>query len=386
MRRTLRERVQELAPFLTFDPDPYVVVGGDGHIYWLMDAYTTTDSYPYARRYIVGEERINYIRNSVKIVIDAYTGATTFYVYDLQDPIIAAYRVIFPGMFADAAAMPATLRVHVRYPELLLRVQAAVYGLYHMTNPDVFYNREDLWTVATEIGTIEQRQQLVEPNFVLMTLPGERSTEFVEILPFTPANRNNLIGWIAGRSDREHYGEAVVYDFPKTKLIDGPLQIEARIDQNAQLSAQLTLWNQQGSHVRRGSLIVIPIGRALLYAEPIYLQADRSPMPELRLVVLAVQDRLAYGPTFEAAMAALFGGGDSSLTLQRSTSTQSSASRTIGTGAGTSTPGDLDALINDAARDLSDYEQLTASGKLGEAGQKLEELKGKLEELQRRRH
>ena len=383
MRRTLRDRVQELAPFLTQDPDPYVVVGNDGHIYWLMDAYTTSDNYPYARRYGVGDERINYLRNSVKVVIDAYTGATTFYVYDLHDPIIAAYRAIFPRLFVDAAAMPAMLRGHVRYPELLLRVQAAVFGLYHMTNPDVFYNREDLWTVATEIGTTEQRQQLVEPNFVLMTLPGERATEFVEILPFTPANRNNLIGWIAGRSDREHYGEAVVYDFPKTKLIDGPLQIEARIDQNAQLSAQLTLWNQQGSHVRRGSLIVIPIGRALLYAEPIYLQADRSPMPELRLVVLAVQDRLAYGPTFEAAMAAMFGGADSSLTARSPTTTQSSARSP---GAATGTSADLDALINDAARDLSDYQQLTASGKLGEAGQKLEELKARLEELQRRRH
>jgi uncharacterized membrane protein (UPF0182 family) len=385
MRRTLRERVQELAPFLTFDPDPYVVVGEDGHIYWLMDAYTTSDNYPYARRYGVGDERINYIRNSVKIVIDAYTGATTFYVYDSQDPIIAAYRAIFPGLFSDAATMPAMLRVHVRYPELLLGVQAVVYGLYHMTNPDVFYNREDLWTVATEIGSTEQRE-LVQPNFVLMTLPGERSTEFVGILPFTPANRNNLIGWIAGRSDREHYGQALVFDFPKTRLIDGPLQIEARIDQNAQLSAQLTLWNQQGSHVRRGSLIVIPIGRALLYAEPIYLQADRSPMPELRLVVLAVQDRLAYGPTFEAAMAALFGGADSSLTAASAVSRPPSAGNSAGTGTGSVLPKDLDALINEAARDLSDYQQLTADGKLGEAGQKLEELKRRLEELQQRRH
>src|SRR6185295_8077633 len=160
----------------------------------------------------------------------------------------------------------------------------------------------------------QQATQVMEPNFVLMTLPGERTPEFIEILPFTPANRNNLIGWIAGRSDGEHYGQAVVYDFPKTRLIDGPLQIEARIDQNAQLSGQLSLWNQQGSHVRRGSLIVIPIGRALLYAEPIYLQANRSPMPELRLVVLALQDRLAYGPNFETAMAGLFGGAASSLT------------------------------------------------------------------------
>lgn len=387
MRRALRERVAELAPFLTFDPNPYIVVGEDGHLYWLMDAYTTSDSYPYARRYGLEYERINYIRNSVKIVIDAYSGATTFYVYDSQDPIVAGYRAIFPRLFLDAADMPAMLRVHVRYPEMLLGVQAVVYGLYHMTNPDVFYNREDLWTVATDIGTTEQRQQLVEPNFVLMTLPGERSTEFVGILPFTPANRNNLIGWIAGRSDREHYGQAVVFDFPKTRLIDGPLQIEARIDQNAQLSAQLTLWNQQGSHVRRGGLIVIPIGRALLYAEPIYLQADRSPMPELRLVVLAVQDRLAYGPTSEAAMASLFGGADSSLSVGNPASAVLSSGNGKNPDRGPSTgPKELDALINEAARDLSDYQQLTASGKLGEAGQKLEELKRKLEELQQRRH
>jgi uncharacterized membrane protein (UPF0182 family) len=389
MRRSLRERVQELAPFLTFDPDAYVVVGEDGKIYWLMDAFTTSNNYPYARRYRVGSEPINYIRNSVKIVIDAYSGATTFYVFDPQDPMIAAYRAIFPTLFADASAMPRELQLHVRYPQLLLQVQAVVYGLYHMTNPDVFYNREDLWTVATEGATSDQRQIVMEPNFVLMTLPGERATEFVEILPFTPANRNNLIGWIAGRSDREHYGQTVVYDFPKTKLIDGPLQIEARIDQNAQLSGQLTLWNQQGSHVHRGSLIIIPIGRALLYAEPIYLQADRSPMPELRLVVLAVQDKLAYGPTFEAALAALFGGAASTLSAPASApssaepgSTSSAAARAgAGPDAGVE---DLNALINDAARDLSDYQQLTATGKLGEAGQKLEELKNKLKELQRR--
>jgi uncharacterized protein len=393
MRRNLRDRVQALAPFLTLDPDPYVVVGDDGRIYWLMDAFTTSNTYPYARRYRLANDPINYIRNSVKIVVDAYTGATTFYVFDTEDPIVAAYRKVFPSLFADVSAMPAALRAHVRYPELLLEVQAAVFGLYHMTNPDVFYNREDLWTVASEIGSAEQRQQVMEPNFVLMTLPGERSTEFIGIMPFTPANRNNLIGWIAGRSDGEHYGQAVVYDFPKTRLIDGPLQIEARIDQNAQISGQLSLWNQQGSHVRRGSLVVIPIGRALLYAEGIYLQADRSPMPELRLVVLAVQDRLAYGPTFEAAMAALFGQAPSTLSAQ-------GASQPSPSQLGPSQPGppqaaaasdlrsgseDLNALISDAARDLSDYQQMTAAGKLGEAGQKLEQLKVKLEELQRRR-
>jgi uncharacterized membrane protein (UPF0182 family) len=242
-----------------------------------------------------------------------------------------------------------------------------------------------LWSVATEVRMPDQRQQVMEPNFVLMTLPGERSTEFIAILPFTPANRNNLIGWIAGRSDGEHYGEALVYDFPKTKLIDGPPQIEARIDQNAQLSGQLTLWNQQGSHVRRGSLIVIPVGRALLYAEPIYLQADRSPMPELRLVVLAVQDRLAYGPTFESAMAALFGSGPSTLSAQVSPSVPAARPAGAAILAGT-VPADIDALIVEAGRDFSEYQQLTAAGKLAEAGEKLESLKRVLEQLQARHH
>jgi uncharacterized protein len=395
MRRNIRERVATLAPFLTFDADPYIVIGDGGRLFWMMDGFTTSDTYPYARPYRLDGAPVNYVRNSVKIVIDAYDGTVSFYVFDDADPIVAAYRGIFPALFKDGAEMPPTLRAHVRYPELLLKVQATVYGLYHMTDPEVFYNREDLWTVASEVGLNAQREQAtqaMEPNFVLMKLPGERTAEFVEILPFTPANRNNLIGWIAGRSDGAHYGTSVVYDFPKTKLVDGPLQIEARIDQNAQLSGQLSLWNQQGSHVRRGSLIVIPIGKALLYAEAIYLQADRSPMPELRLVVLALQDRLAYGPTFEAAMASLFGNAPSTLPSAGGSTPQTSAPAAptaVAPGrAGTppATPvASTDPLINGAARDLADYQRLTAEGKLGDAGQKLEALKQKLDELQRRR-
>jgi hypothetical protein len=319
------------------------------------------------------------MRNSVKVVIDAYDGTTTFYSFDNEDPILAAYRRIFPGLFKDASAMPAGLRKHMRYPELLLKLQSEVYGLYHMTNPEVFYNREDLWTIATEVGLGEdgeQTTQTMEPNFVLMKLPGETGVEFVEILPFTPANRNNLIGWIAGRSDGAHYGTAVVYDFPKNKLVDGPQQIEARIDQNAQLSGQLTLWNQQGSHVRRGTLLVIPSGKALLYAEPIYLQAARSPMPELRLVVLALQDRLVYGPTFEVALSALFSGTPSSLSPSAE-----SLHAVPPSAAGPQPPRGHDTLISEAARDLADYQRLTAEGKLGEAGQKLEELKRAIDQL-----
>ncbi|HTW46304.1 MAG TPA: UPF0182 family protein [Acidobacteriaceae bacterium] len=384
MRRNILLRVQTLAPFLTWDADPYIVIGDDGRLFWMLDAFTTSDGYPYSSHYPLGDDTINYMRNSVKVVIDAYNGTTTFYVFDPSDPIITAWRRIFPSLFRDAAEMPPDLRRHVRYPQLLLEEQAAVYGLYHMSDPEVFYNREDLWTVASELGMAnsgEQQTLTMEPNYILLKLPGDTGVEFAEILPFTPANRNNLIGWIAGRSDGDHYGTAIVYDFPKTKLVDGPMQVEARIDQNAQLSGQLTLWNQQGSHVRRGTLLVIPCGTALLYAEPIYLQAERSPMPELRLVVLAVQDRLAYGPTFESAMASLFGGEPSALTATATAAAPETGQATTSaapTGGGT----DRSALIAAAAQDLADYQSLTAAGRLAEAGQKLEDLKRKLAQLQ----
>ena len=384
MRRNIRDRVSKLAPFLVFDQDPYIVVGEDGRLSWILDAYTTSDSYPYSTHYRLGDDSVNYIRNSVKAVVDAYNGTTTFFVFDSEDPVLGAYRRIFPTLFRDASAMPADLHRHVRYPEALFDLQSQVYGLYHMTDSEVFFNREDLWTVATETRTGadgQQAAQPMQPNFVLMKLPGGAKEEFVEILPFTPANRNNLIGWIAGRSDGENYGTTVVYDFPKTRLIDGPQQIEARIDQNAQLSGQLTLWNQQGSHVLRGSLLVIPMGRALLYAEPIYLQAEQSPMPELRLVVLALQDKLAYGTTFEAALRSLFEGEASSLTQTSApapgpmTDTQTPAQTRPDTGA----------LINEASRDFDDYQRLTSAGKLGEAGQKLEALKAVLGRLNERK-
>ncbi len=404
MHRNIRERVARLAPFLTFDPDPYIVVGADGRLSWILDAFTSSDSYPDSTHATMADGELNYIRNSVKVVVDAYNGTTTFYVFDPSDPIVATWQRVFPSLFRPASEMPADLRTHVRYPEALLRIQAQLYGLYHMTNPEVFFNREDLWTVATQSTSDETGQQAVtpmKPNFVLMKLPEQAAgasaepnsaaarnqEEFVEILPFTPANRNNLIGWIAARSDAPHYGETVVYDFPKTRLVDGPQQIEARIDQNAQLSGQLTLWNQQGSHVLRGNLLVIPTGRALLYAEPIYLQAQQSPMPELRLVVLALQDRLAYGPTFQAALTSLFADQPSSLTATY-TSTPTPPTQTPPSGtpvSGTPVPlagqQDTATLIQQASQDFADYQRLTAAGKLSEAGQKLDALKQTLDRL-----
>ncbi|MDR3746407.1 MAG: UPF0182 family protein [Acidobacteriaceae bacterium] len=383
MRRNIRERIATLAPFLTFDKDPYIVLGDDGRLSWVMDAYTTSDNYPYSTHYTQDDNSINYMRNSVKVVVDAYNGSTTFYTFDSKDPVLAAYARIFPSLFKDASLMPADLRRHVRYPEKIFKLQAQVYGLYHMTNPSVFFNREDLWTVATQnsgqSSDGQQGPQAMEPNFVLMKLPGETDEEFVEILPFTPANRTNLIGWIAGRSDGAHYGTSVVYDFPKTKQIDGPQQIESRIDQNGQLSGQLTLWNQQGSHVVRGSLLVIPSGKALLYAEPIYLQAQTSSMPELRLVVLALQDKLAYGPTFEAALASLFGGEGSSLSAAENAAPQAGSTAPSPTAPKAAT--DLNGLIAAAGKDFADYQRLTAEGKLGEAGQKLDQLKRDIDQM-----
>ena len=393
MRRNVRDRVQALAPFLTFDPDPYMVVRADGRLAWIMDGFTSSDHYPYSRATSLDGNTFNYLRNSVKVVIDAYDGSTTFYVFDPTDPIIAAYRSIFPPLFKDASAMPADLRAHVRYPELLLSIQADVYGLYHMTDPSVFYNREDLWTVASSAASSDQQQSgqaPMEPNFILMKLPGESSAEFVEILPFTPANRNNMIAWIAGRSDGQFYGDALVYDFPKTRLVDGPLQVEARIDQNPQLSGLLSLWNQQGSHVRRGGLLVIPIGKALLYAEAIYLQAQRSPMPELRLIVLAMQDRLVYAPSFEEALSQLFGptGTSAAAPLVQTGVTAAPPGEPVPAlppALPAAAPSDVNALIAQASQDLADYQRLTAQGRLAEAGQKLDDLKRTLEELNRRK-
>jgi uncharacterized membrane protein (UPF0182 family) len=395
MHRNILERVQKLAPFLVYDEDPYMVVSADGRLFWLMDAFTESDTYPYSRHYAAGGRRVNYIRNSVKVVIDAYNGTTSFYIFDRDDPIINAYRGAYPALFRDASTMPEDLRAHVRYPDLLIKAQGEVFGLYHTQNTKVFFQREDVWSIAQQITLNREGKQErapIEPYYVVMQLPGEaRRNEFVGILPFTPSNRNNMIGWMAARSDGENYGSLLVYDFPKSRLIDGPLQIEARIDQNAQLSGQFSLWNQQGSRVRRGNLLVIPIGAGLLYVEPIYLQAERSPMPELRLVVLATQERLVYGANFEEALKNLFVDSTGAPPppevaqnkpeqgKQGSENSQSAAPPAQSQQA----PANVQQLIKKAADDLAEYQRLTAEGKLGEAGQRLESLKRTLEELKK---
>jgi len=393
INRNIREIVNGVAPFLIYDEDPYLVVSADGQQYWMMDAFTESSNYPYSRHHRVGRNTANYVRNSVKVVIDAYNGTTSFYVFDTQDPLIATYRAMFPSLFKDASQMPADLRAHIRYPETMIKVQGEVYGLYHTQNSKVFFQREDVWSIAQQVGIDDQNKKQgapIEPYYVLMQLPGEPAgNEFVIILPFTPANRNNMIGWMAGRCDGENYGKLLVYNFPKSRLIDGPLQIEARIDQNAQLSAQFSLWNQQGSRVLRGHLLVIPVGRSLLYVEPVYLQAERSPMPELRLVVLATQERLGYGTTFDEAMTSLFGtAGDKPAEVKPGEAKPDPAKPAPPGGQPFPTPAstptqNTQQLIDRAIREFDEYQRLTAQGKLGEAGQKLDQCRRTLEELRR---
>ena len=387
IHRNIREIVDGIAPFLIYDRDPYIVVGNDGGLYWMIDAFTESSNYPYSTHHKVDTNQINYIRNSVKVVIDAYNGTIHFYVFDPQDPLIAAYRAIFPTLFQDASQMPADLRGHVRYPETLVRAQGEVFGLYHTQNTKVLFQREDVWSVAQQLVLDEQDKkqvQPIDPYYVLMQLPGEQQkSEFALILPFTPGSRNNMIGWMAGRSDGEHYGKLLVYDFPKSRLIDGPLQIEARIDQNAQLSGQFSLWNQQGSRVVRGHLLVIPIGRSLLYVEPIYLRAESSPMPELRLVVLATQDRLAYGANFEEALNKLFGEVAPAAPEQKGEQPKPKPGATPQPSPSLAGAPNVQQLINRAIQEFEEYQRLTADGKLAEAGKKLEDHKRTLEELRK---
>jgi uncharacterized membrane protein (UPF0182 family) len=313
--REIRERVKILAPFLNFDADPYVVLV-DGKLYWIIDGYTTSTYYPYSEPFSATErienkrperERklahgstaslagANYVRNSVKAVVDAFNGSVTLFVFEPEDPLIQVWQRIFPELFTARDKMPDGLRAHVRYPRDLLLTQGLVYAKYHMTDPAVFYNQEDLWMRATEKYYAEL--QPVEPYYVMWQPPGSKNAEFILMLPFTPKNRQVMIGWIAGMCDSVNYGRLLAYKFPKEERILGPQQVETKIDQDGFLSAQLSLWNQQGSRVIRGNTLVIPIDNSLLYVEPIYLQAEAAAYPELRLVAVMHGDNLSYAET-----------------------------------------------------------------------------------------
>jgi uncharacterized membrane protein (UPF0182 family) len=324
--RQVQERVEVLAPFLSFDADPYVVIA-DGHLYWIIDGYTTSDRYPYSEPFTSTEiieyrttnntqslkntmsgnmSGVNYIRNSIKAVVNAYSGEVQFYIYEPDDPLIQVYCRIFPGFFREKESMPQPLQRHVRYPVDMLLVQGLVYSQYHMDDPTVFYNQEDLWVRATEkyYGEV----QPVEPYYIMWEPTGSDEQEFVLMLPFTPKNRQVLIGWIAGMCDGDDYGRFLAYQFPKEKRVLGTQQVETKIDQDRYLSGQLTLWDQRGSNVIRGNVLVIPVQETIFYVEPIYLQAETAAYPELRLVAVMHNDNLSYAATFDQALEGLLAG------------------------------------------------------------------------------
>jgi len=303
--RNIHARVRKVAPFLRYDRDPYLVISS-GKLFWIQDAYTTSDLFPYSDPTGGGFNRFNYIRNSVKVVIDAYNGEMTYYIVDDKDPIARTYQKIYPGLFTPMAEMPDDLKRHLRYPEDLFMVQAHKYATFHMDDPQVFYNQEDLWNIPQEIYAGSEVP--MDAYYIIMKLPQEKKEEFLLMLPFTPNNKDNMIAWLAGRSDMPDYGKLIVYKFPKDKLIYGPMQIEARIDQQTEISQQFTLWGQVGSRVIRGNLLAIPIEQSIVYVEPVYLEAAQGELPELKRVIAVYGKNVAMAETLEQALSSVFSG------------------------------------------------------------------------------
>ncbi len=304
INRNIEERVREIMPYLEYDSDPYIVTA-DGKLYWMLDAYTTSSRYPYSEPY--GDTGMNYIRNSVKVVIDAYNGTTNYYLVDGKDPIANTYKSIYPKLFKDFEEMPEALQSHIRYPNVLFNIQANVYKKYHMTNVMVFYQREDMWDIADEMyGT---KETAMTPNYYIMKLPGEKSAEFVNSIPYTPKDKKNMTGLLVARNDGDNYGNLVLYQLPKSRNIYGPMQIEAQIDQNTEISKEFSLWDSAGSNYSRGNLFVIPIEESLVYVEPIYLEAKNSSIPEVKRVIVAYKDQIAYEATLAEALNSMFGEG-----------------------------------------------------------------------------
>ena len=375
--RNIRDRINALAPFLRYlDQDPYLVVA-DGRLYWLYDAYTASASYPYS----TPSGPVNYIRNSVKFVIDAYNGTTTAYLADPADPIAATYTRIFPGMFKPLDEMPASLRAHVRYPEDIFALQAQVFATYHMTQPAVFYNREDQW----EVPSIEDGgdSRALQPYYTIMRLPGEPEAEFIQMLPFTPRRRDNLAAWLVARSDGDHYGKMRVFEFPKQKLVFGPRQVVARISQDQVIAPQITLWNQQGSQVIWGTLMVIPIEESLIYVRPLYLRASGGRIPELTRVIVAYENRIVMQETLEEGLAELFSGRPPASTS--STSAPPSAPATPAAGGGAEPTPVASDLATLAAQAQAHYERAVTAQRSGDWATYGEELRQLGQVLERMR-
>lgn len=386
--RRIDERVKMLAPFLTFDFDPYPVVS-DGRLYWMQDAYTTTSNYPYSTPRLRPAPEINYIRNSVKIVTDAYNGTVSFYLADANDPIAKTLAAIFPGMLKPMASMPADLRQHVRYPEELFRTQAQVYQTYHMTNPVVFYNKEDQWQVpAIESG---QNSSPMQPYYTMMRLPREKNAEFIQMLPFTPRAKDNLSAWMVARSDAEHYGQLLVFQFPKQKIVYGPRQVVGRIKQDQIISPQITLWNQQGSEVIFGTLLVIPIKESLLYVQPLYLRSPQSSIPELKRVIVAYQSKIVMDVTLTQALVQIFGRGvAAALAPDQLESSATSVVATPDVPLVDTTPGPavppsatLAALAAEAKAHYDNAERAQRAGDWALYGEEMRKLQAVLEDMQK---
>ena len=370
IHRKITERLDTLADFLLWDPDPYLVLTDEGRLVWIVDGYTTTSVHPYSQSVeLEGFGAVNYMRNAVKATIDAYDGAAHLYIFDPEDPLINAYRNLFPALFLPASSMPADLRRHVRYPELIFRAQADIYRLFHMRDPDTFYNKSDAWDIAKFTTSQEGRASAAAPNYVVASLPGETQLEFLLMIPFTPRNRDNLIGLMMARCDGEHLGEKVILQLSKQGLILGPMQVEARINQDQNISKDLTLWNQQGSQVLRGQMLVLPIEKNFLYVEPIYIQASQAKMPQLKKVALAAGNTLIYTDTYQEALAQLAGIAP----------WQAQAPQTQPSAQAPPQPQPTDTRIAEIRRRLQRYRDLVSQGKWSEAGKELEAIQSLVE-------
>ena len=377
IHRKVRDRVQQLAPFLAWDQDPYLVITDAGRLVWIVDGYTTSDAHPYSRAVDVGDMgSVNYIRNAVKATVDAYDGETHFYVFAPDDPIIGAYGNLFPDLFLPAAKMPEDLRRHARYPETLFSVQAEIYRTYHMLDPQSFYNKEDLWELAQHSGQ-DNNASAVTPTYVMATLPGESEPEFLLMLPFTPRSKNNLISLMMARCDGAHLGENVVLLLSKQQLIPGPMNVAAYINQDQNISKDLTLWNQQGSRVIRGQILILPVGNTFLYVDPIYIQASQGSMPQLKKIVLAVGSRLIYADSYDEALAQLSGGAQQ--LIQQATSAAGTPPPAAGA-APAAAPTGSDQRLARVRDHLRRYRELAAQGKWAEAGKELEAIEAEVKQ------
>jgi uncharacterized membrane protein (UPF0182 family) len=373
IHRRVRERMQTLAPYLTWDTDPYIVLTPEGRLVWLLDGYTTSDTHPFSRQ-IEAYGGINYIRNSVKATIDAYDGETHLYVFDSADPVIEAYRTLFPSLYEDAAQMPAGLRAHTRYAEELFRVQSDMYRVYHMRNPQSFYNNEDVWELARYSSGQNSEPRPVSPTYVFATLPGESEPEFLLMTTFTPLSKENLIGVMLARCDGDKLGEVVVMQLSKQELTLGPMQVNARINQEQNISKDLTLWNQQGSQVLQGQTLVLPVGDTFLYVSPIYLQATQARMPQLKKVVLAIGNRLIYADTYDQALALVSTPGSGSVEGISAPPGKSSQVPGQNPSPPPPAPKSSDPRIENVRQHLQRYRDLASQGKWVDAGRELEAI------------